>query len=512
MTDPIVVGVLYPGEWNLDFDRHLAELAAIDPRIEIVVEPYEESRELRSGRGVPPYDAVRHLAPSLTAAQRRAFARIECCLTLDLPFDVAAAAPRLRWVQALAAGVAHLTSAGLREAGIRLTNASGANATSIAEFVFARILGEFKRTRRLDTIQQQRRWHPVFGQNLAGSTIGLVGFGPINQAVARRARAFELDVIVVRRSAAGSDLADEVLGPDGLHDMLGRCDIVVAAVPESPETHELFDSSAFAAMQDGSMFVNVGRGSLVDEPALVAHLTSAGLREAGIRLTNASGANATSIAEFVFARILGEFKRTRRLDTIQQQRRWHPVFGQNLAGSTIGLVGFGPINQAVARRARAFELDVIVVRRSAAGSDLADEVLGPDGLHDMLGRCDIVVAAVPESPETHELFDSSAFAAMQDGSMFVNVGRGSLVDEPALVAALRSDKLRAAALDVTAVEPLPEDSPLWDAPNIYISAHCSTEPTRFFESAHRVFADNLARYVAGEPLLNEILLAEAPQA
>ena len=348
MTDPLVVGVLYPDEWNLDFDRHLAELAAIDPRIEIVLEPYEESRELRSGRGVPPYDAVRHLAPSLTAAQRRAFARIECCLTLDLPFDVAAVAPRLRWVQALAAGVAHLTSAGLREAGIRLTNASGANATSIAEFVFARILGEFKRTRRLDTIQQQRRWHPVFGQNLAGSTIGLVGFGPINQAVARRARAFELDVIVVRRSAAPSDLADEVLGPGGLHDMLGRCDIVVAAVPESPETHELFDSSAFAAMQDGSMFVNVGRGSLVDEPALVA--------------------------------------------------------------------------------------------------------------------------------------------------------------------ALRSGKLRAAALDVTAVEPLPENSPLWDAPNIYISAHCSTEPTRFFESAHRVFADNLARYVAGEPLLNEIdlLAVETP--
>ena len=340
MTGPPVVGVLYPGEWNLDFDRHLAELAAIDPRIDIVVEPYEESSELRSGRGVPPYDAVRHLAPELTAAQRDAFARIDCCITLDLPFDVAAVAPRLRWVQALAAGVAHLTSAGLREAGIRLTNASGANATSIAEFVFARILGEFKQTRRLDTTQQRRRWHPVFGDNVAGTTIGLVGFGPINQAVARRARAFDLEVIVIRRSAAPSDLADEVLGPDGLHDMLGRCDIVVAAVPESPETHELFDSSAFAAMRDGAMFVNVGRGSLVDEPALVA--------------------------------------------------------------------------------------------------------------------------------------------------------------------ALGSGKLRAAALDVTAVEPLPQDSPLWDAPNIYISAHCSTEPTRFFESAHRVFADNLARYVAGQPLLNEI--------
>ena len=340
MTGSLVVGVLYPGEWNFDFDRHLAELAAIDPGIELVVEPYEEPSELRSGRGVPPYDAVRHLAPSLTAAQRDALARIECCIALDLPFDVAAVAPRLRWVQALAAGVAHLTSAGLREAGIRLTNASGANATSIAEFVFARILGEFKQTRRLDTTQQRRRWHPVFGDNVAGTTIGLVGFGPINQAVARRARAFELEVIVVRRSGAPSELADEVLGPEGLHDMLGRSSIVVAAVPESPETHELFDSSAFAAMRDGSMFVNVGRGSLVDEPALVA--------------------------------------------------------------------------------------------------------------------------------------------------------------------ALRSGKLRAAALDVTAVEPLPEDSPLWDAPNIYISAHCSTEPTRFFESAHRVFADNLARYLAGQPLLNEI--------
>ena len=156
---------------------------------------------------------------------------------------------------------------------------------------------------------------------------------------------------------------------------------------------------------------------------------------------------------------------------------------------------------------------MIVLRRSAAPSDLADEVLGPDGLHDMLGRCDIVVAAVPESPETHELFDASAFAAMRDGSMFVNVGRGSLVDEAALVDVLRSGKLRAAALDVTAVEPLPQDSPLWDAPNIYISAHCSTEPTRFFESAHQVFADNMARYLAGQPLLNEIdLLSETPQA
>ena len=342
MSGRLVVGVLYPPEFNDRFEQHLAELAAIDPRVEIVVEPYEEPSELRSGRGVPPYDEVRLLAPPLTDRQRDSFARIDCCLTLDLPFDVADVAPRLRWVQALGAGVAHLESAGLREAGIRLTNASGANAASIAEFALARVLGEFKQVRRLDANQQRRQWLPVYSEEIAHKTLGLIGFGPINQAVARRARAFDLRVVVLRRSAAGSELADEVVGPEGLHDMLSRCDIVVAAVPESPETHELFDSAAFAAMKDGSMFVNVGRGTLVHEPAL------------------------------------------------------------------------------------------------------AD--------------------------------------------------------------ALQSGKLRAAAIDVAAVEPLPEDSPLWDAPNIYISAHCSTAPSGFFDAVHDVFNRNVALFLAGQPLVNEIKL------
>ena len=132
--------------------------------------------------------------------------------------------------------------------------------------------------------------------------------------------------------------------------------------------------------------------------------------------------------------------------------------------------------------------------------------MGPDGLHDMLGRCDVVVAAVPESPDTHELFDSAAFAAMRDGSMFLNVGRGTLVHEPALADVLHSGKLRAAAIDVAAVEPLPEDSPLWDAPNIYISAHCSTAPDGFLDSVHDVFNRNVALYLAGQPLVNEIEL------
>lgn len=339
MTERLVVGVFYPPEWNPDFGEHVARLAAIDPRIEVVTEAYSEPEESRAGRGVPPYDDVRHLAPELTDAQMAAFGQVECCVAIDLPFDVATIAPNLRWVQGVGAGVAQLQSAGLAEAGIRLTSSSGSNAVAIAEFVMARILGEFKRVRGLDEAQAQHEWRAVFGEELARKTLGLIGFGSINQGVASRARAFGLEVIALRNSGAPSDLADEVLGPDGLRSLLERADIVVGAVPESPAT---------------------------------------------------------------------------------------------------------------------------------------------DGL-----------------------MDADAFAAMRPGSMFVNVGRGTLVDENALAAALESGHLRAAAIDVTRVEPLPAESPLWTAPNIYISAHCSTDPTRLFPNLHDLFEDNIRRYLAGNPLRNE---------
>ncbi len=272
MTEPLVVGMLYPSWWNPDFDEHLAELTALDPRVEVVVEAYEESSELRTARGVPPWDDARSMAPELTDDQRAMFARIHCCLTLDLPFDVATLAPQLQWVQALGAGVAQLESAGLAEAGIRLTSAAGVNATAIAEFVIGRILGEYKKVRALDEAQQQREWRPLFGEELAGKRLGLIGFGEINQRVAVRARALELHVTALRRSGAPSELAERVFGPDQLLRLLGESDIVVAAVPESPETEGLMDEEAFAAMVPGSMFINVGRGPLVDEDAVVAAL------------------------------------------------------------------------------------------------------------------------------------------------------------------------------------------------------------------------------------------------
>jgi phosphoglycerate dehydrogenase-like enzyme len=232
------------------------------------------------------------------------------------------------------------------------------------------------------------------------------------------------------------------------------------------------------------------------------------VREAGVVLTNNGGANSLGIAEFAFGRVLEAWKYFPALAELQRQHRWEARFGRQLAGSTLGLIGFGAINQAVAARAAAFGMRVLVLRRHADAPlpDGVDAVYGQDALHEMLAACDAVVAAAPETPSTVGMLDAAALAAMRPGAFLCNVGRGSLIDEPALIEALRSGHLSSAALDVTSVEPLPTDHPLWDAPNLRLSYHCSSDPTSMFPNVHRVLHENLRRYLAGEPLLHQVAL------
>jgi phosphoglycerate dehydrogenase-like enzyme len=286
---PIVLAVLYPRAWFADqaaFDASLAEVRGAHPRVEVLVVPYEEGQHLRTLRGSPEGVArARQEAPPLTDEQREMFTRVHGVLALDLPFDVGAIAPNLAWVQGIGAGYAQLETAGLAEAGIRLTNASGVNSVAIAEFVIGRILEERKGFRELYERQQQHRWEPVYAPELAGTTIGLIGVGAINAAVARRLQAFDVRVLASRRTARAGDTmtdVDELYPTAHLHEMLARCDTVVAAVPETPDTIGLMDADAFAAMEPGSFFVNVGRGTLVDEPALIDALQRGHLRGAAL--------------------------------------------------------------------------------------------------------------------------------------------------------------------------------------------------------------------------------------
>ncbi len=242
----------------------------------------------------------------------------------------------------------------------------------------------------------------------------------------------------------------------------------------------------------------------------VEQFAKAGVTRDRVVVTNASGVSSGSMAEFVIGRLLQVWKRFREADRHQEEHAYERIYGRTFAGSTLGIVGMGSIGRAVAERARALGAHVLGQRRSApAGGDPgpAHELFGPEGLHAMLARCDAVVVAAPETPETFHLIDADALAAMRRGSMLVNVARGSLVDEAALVAALTTGHVSAAALDVFEQEPLPPESPLWDLPNVYVSAHSSVSVDRYLDDVFDLFEDNAARYVRGEPLRNRVDMA-----
>jgi phosphoglycerate dehydrogenase-like enzyme len=285
--EPIEVVVAYPMAWETrpmaEVERDAALFRALDDRIRVTFQEYVEPGNLRTLRGQPPYDEARKIAPALTDAQREAFAKAEIVLSLDVPFDTDRLAPRLKWVQACGAGVGQLQSGGLEKIGAVLTTAAGVASAPIAEFVLARILAAWKLFPALETLQQGQDWTPTYGRNLAGSTIGIVGFGAIGAATAVRAKALGMRVVASRRTPGATHPAvEQFFHPRDLHALLAECDAVVLAAPESPETHHMFDRAAFAAMKPGAYFCNVARGSLVDETALVDALKSGQLSAASI--------------------------------------------------------------------------------------------------------------------------------------------------------------------------------------------------------------------------------------
>lgn len=231
----------------------------------------------------------------------------------------------------------------------------------------------------------------------------------------------------------------------------------------------------------------------------------------GIRLSGAAGRSAPALAEHALYFMLALSYDAPRLLAAQRARRWAPRANdprRALAGRTLGIVGLGHTGQALAVRAAALDMRVVGYRRRvAAPPPGVHAVLARDAgdpLHDLLAQADVVVLATSLSDRTHHLIDHAALAAMRPGGYLINVARGGLVDEQALLSALRSKHLAGAGLDTFAREPLPPWSPLWWAPNLLVTPH-QTPPLA--DRAARSFAiacENLRRYRADEPLLNEL--------
>ena len=236
------------------------------------------------------------------------------------------------------------------------------------------------------------------------------------------------------------------------------------------------------------------------------HVDVDGMLERGVSVASGSGIGAVSVAEFVFARFLQVWKNLRHFDEQQEARQWKQQFGAELTGKTLLIVGFGAIGSQIAKRAKAFDMHVVATKRSAKPGDTAeyvDDLRNAGELVELLAQADAVVSTLPASPETTDLYDAEMFDAMKPGVLFQNVGRGTHVVEADLIAALESGHLGAALLDVTRLEPVPEDSPLWDAPNMYVSPHSAVSIDRYQINAWNLFVENFARWRAGEMLINQ---------
>jgi phosphoglycerate dehydrogenase-like enzyme len=241
-------------------------------------------------------------------------------------------------------------------------------------------------------------------------------------------------------------------------------------------------------------------------------LTSAGAEQllpARARLdhvvvTNTRGIHVDLMADYALATMVMLNMHMPRFFADQQARRWEQRLSVPLAGKTLGVIGAGAIGAEIARRGAAFGMHVIAVKRTPAPVDGAAEVVAPDGLHGVLGRSDFVVLVVPVTEATRGMIGEAELREMKPTAYLVNIARGSVIDEPVLVHALRKQWIAGAALDVFEEEPLPADSPLWALPNALLTPHVAGEPADYARRVAEVFVDNLTRFRRGEPFRNVV--------
>jgi phosphoglycerate dehydrogenase-like enzyme len=254
----------------------------------------------------------------------------------------------------------------------------------------------------------------------------------------------------------------------------------------------------------------------------IDHAEQHPLLSSGVQITTLSGAAMSQMAEFALMAILALGHRLPGIMADRLKKHWpddrferfRPL---ELRGSTVGLVGYGSVAREIARLSRSFGARVLASKRDLTQLDdlgyvpeglgdlhaeLPDRIYPPQALASMASECDFLVASIPLTPETRGLVGRKVLAAMKPTAFLVDISRGGVVDHGALVEALTEKRIAGAALDVYPVEPLPENSPLWDLPNVILSPHLAGASGEYFRRAAELFSENLRRYLSGQPLLN----------
>jgi phosphoglycerate dehydrogenase-like enzyme len=249
--------------------------------------------------------------------------------------------------------------------------------------------------------------------------------------------------------------------------------------------------------------------------------------DSDVMFTTTSGIHAIPMAEYTLAQMLAFAHHLLRMvedkatvTTKWTNGRWDRYVPDELYGATLGIVGYGSVGRQIARLAQTFGMKILALKRDVRRlvdeaytmpgvgdpeAEIPDRVYPPEALHSFLGECDYVAVTVPLTDQTRRLIDEAALAAMKPNAVLINIARGGIVDEAALIKALEQKTIAGAALDVFEEEPLPADSPLWGLPNVIISPHIAGFTPQYDERATDIFAENLRRFVADEPLLNLVV-------
>lgn len=274
------------------------------------------------------------------------------------------------------------------------------------------------------------------------------------------------------------------------------------------------DDSFDAVFLSPDMFFGAARHlfQYLERPVKWFHTSSAGVdhpafrqvMERGVRLSNGGGTQAKPIAQWTLMFMLAAAKGLRPWLDRQELKEWKAHESDELTGRVCGIIGLGAIGLEIARLAKAFEMQTVGVRRSPAAAANVDRVLPLGALDDLLEASDFVVVAAPLNEQSRHMLGEREFGLMKRSAWLINVGRGAIIREDELVKALEAGEIAGAALDVFEKEPLPEDSPLWSLPNVYVTPHNSGSSPYSLERAVEVFARNLEHFVADGSLITEV--------